>query len=84
MKLDDPIDALNERLASFRRREARLMAQEVSDTDRGINFSITLTHLLWRVVDGRAIPTNTEMRRVASAHARWVKAGLRLSRRAGQ
>jgi hypothetical protein len=78
----DYFDELNARLASYRRHEARLMAQEILDVDRDLNFSITTLSLLWMVADGRIVPRDTEMRRVTSAWARWQKAGQRLARQA--
>jgi len=83
----DPFDAMAARLADYHRREIRDMAQEILDTDRGVNFSITMLHLLWRIADGRTIPGTTETRRIASAWARWNRAGqrrVRKMRRAGQ
>jgi len=71
--MTDPFATLAAPLAAYNRHEARLMAQEILDIDRDLNFSITMVHLLWRVADGRAVPNGTEMRRVASAHARWAK-----------
>jgi len=78
----DAFDAMNARLAEHRRRNAVLMAQEILDEDRGISFSITMLSLLWRVADGRTIPTIVESRRIANAYARWVKAGRRADRQA--
>ena len=75
MKLDDPFDALNARLAAFRRREAMAMAPEVLNENR-VNFSITTFAALGRVADGRGDPGIVDTRRVASAYSRWVKAGL--------
>jgi len=74
---------MNARLAAYRRRECEVMAQEILDIDRDLNFSVSMTCLLWQIADGRIVPRNIDMRRVASAHARRVKAGLRQGRRAG-
>jgi len=83
MKLDDPFDAINARLAAYCQREAVAMAREVLSADR-VNFSITTFAALGRVADGHGNPGLVDTRRVASAWSRWVKAGLRQARRAAR
>ena len=80
---DRELADVNGRLEEFRRRELRNMAQEILDIDRGINFSITMMAILWKVADARTVPGIVESRRVLSAHERWIKAGARQARRAG-
>ena len=83
MTFDADLDAINARLLAFRRRVAMVMAQEVLSENR-VNFSITTFAALGRVADGRGNPGIVDTRRVASAYARWIKAGLRQARRAGR
>jgi len=80
---DDVFDAATARVAEYAAKECQRMARQMIAEFR-IPFSPTTLGVIIRCADG-GVPGLGETRRIASAFARWERAGRRdrLARRVG-